>query len=143
MAAKKFDLGTALSGVKRNLKAETEGVWISIPDIEQDLDFKIISADNDDYNEYVAKKIRQYKEQHRRKTVPEKVLSAILAEGTAKFLVIDWRGDAVKGVPFDRDQVVAIFTNPEYSLVADYVHEQTSKAATFRQELVEEDAKNS
>ena len=146
MSAKKNDtavLASAFKSVKRDLKAEAEGVWILIPDIEQELEFKIRSADYDPYTNFVTKKIRQYKEQHRSKTVPEKVLNAILAEGTARHLVIDWRGKAVKGQPFDSEQVVTIFTDQAYSLVADYVHDQASKSATFKQEVREEAAKNS
>jgi len=145
MVAKKqnaFNLADAFSEVKRDLNAENEGVWIPIPDIEQDIEFKIRSADYDPYTTFVAKKIRQYKEQTRSKTVPDKRINAILAEGTAKHLVLDWRGKGVKGQAFDREQVSAIFTDPSFSLVADYVHDQASKAATFRQELREEAAKN-
>lgn len=137
-----FQLADALSAVKRNIQAETEGVWIDLPDIEQDIDFRIISADNEGYNDFVFKKVRQYKEQNKSKFVPERVLNAIMREGTAKHLVIDWRGEGTKNEPFDRDQVVAIFTDPAYSLLADYVHDQTSKAATFRKEMLDEAVKN-
>ena len=146
MPAKKkeeFNLATAFSAVKRDLEAEKEGVWLPIPDIEQDIEFKIRSADYEPYTQLVTKKIRNYKEQTRSKTVPEKRLSEIMAEATARHLVIDWRGEGVKGQPFDKEQVIAIFTDPSYSLIADYVHDQASKAATFRQELREDAAKNS
>jgi hypothetical protein len=136
---------SAFAPLQRNLKAEDEGVWLSIPDVEEDIEFKIRSADYKPLEDYVVAQLKHWKVNNRNKDVPDEERKRIGLAGIAKFVVLDWRGvkdPSGKEVPFDRDTVVKLFEDPSMSLLANYVRDQSNKAATFKLEIREDAVKN-
>lgn len=99
---------------------------------------------NKKFGTVFAAKLRPYERQMQMGTLEDGTAERLLAEAYAEAVIVGWRGvrDANgKLLAFDKKNVVKLMLDlPE--LFRD-IQEQAQKAANFRKELVEDEAKNS
>lgn len=132
---------------KTDTKLEKEGVLLHYGTNSKGKDIMIrvarAGAGNDAYVKRMEAKVKPYRRQIQNETIERALLTGILREVFAETVVLGWDGvedENGKDMPFSKDNCVKLFTDlPD---LFEDVQEQAQKAALFRAEIREADAKN-
>lgn len=99
---------------------------------------------NHQYVKRMEAKVKPYRRQIQNETIEKALLENIVKDVFAECVVLGWENvedETGKELPFTKDNCIKLFTDlPDLFLD---VQEQAQRAALFRQEIRENDAKNS
>lgn len=127
-------------------QVEKEGVWVPVgKDGDKVIRFRLARAGggNTKYLKLLELKTKPYRRQLQHDLVDIKTSDEIMMEVFAETVVVDWENVLEDGiqVPYSKEKCLAYFK--ELPDLFNDVREQASKAAYYRAEVMEAEAKNS
>lgn len=132
---------------KTDSKLEKEGVLLEYGQNSKGKSICIriarANSSNDAYVKRMEAKVKPHRRQIQNETIERALLVGILREVFAETVVLGWENvedENGKDMPFTKDNCIKLFTDlPD---LFEDVQEQAQKAALFRAEIREADAKN-
>lgn len=125
-----------------DLKAETKGVWRQLGTA----DFLIARSDNEEYLKHVTESWDANREKiEKGGKAADKLSTKLMAEIIADTILLDWKNVGFEGVemPYSRDNVVKLFTDPSLRDFHNAILRLASEAAAYRVKEEEKETKNS
>lgn len=120
-------------------KLEVEGVWVDVSDNAR---IKVARANNPKYKAEIERLTRPYKKQIRRGTMNGKKFDKIIAEATAKHILVDWEGLEEDGAILDYSHEEALRLLLEYPDFRDVVAETALDFQNYQEDVLEDSEKN-
>lgn len=121
---------------------QNEGAWTN--DLGEGLKLKLARLRNPDFRKMYQRALKPYQQQIRRGTLDPAIEEGIINRCVAETVLLDWKNLSLDGkeIPFSKENALRILSDPDLTDFRDLVVDLASDSELFREENMEEAAKN-
>lgn len=122
-----------------NDKLSVEGKWVPIG---KSAELRIARLNNEPYRDFIKKKLKPYKSAMRSGVVDDDLMTEVLVQAMARYILLDWKGLTEKGEALVYNIETAERVLREKEPFRELVASLANDADLFREAEIEEAAKN-
>ena len=132
-----------ITAIKSDMDKVEKGAWVPYA---EDIQLCIASINNKAYKKVRSRLLKPHLRQIRSQTMTSEEVLDVLKPAAAKFLLVDWKNiedEDGKAIPYSPDKALEFFEDPALSDLYSFVLETAGESELYRQEMMEDAAKNS